>query len=185
MSLSTSAQTIEVSGTVKDLQQKPVHDVIVKVTSGKTTLAFGTTNRQGVYALSYDQSKVKGEAVLTFSHISYEKEEVTLTGDKRKRTEDAILIPKAIALKEVTVKADPLRLRGDTLSYNLASFLGKGDVTLEDGLKRLPGISVSDNGAISGTRRSATSSKCPSVISRWMPTPRGHRVSGMSSRRRW
>jgi len=149
MCVSVRAQTIEVSGTVKDLQQKPVPDVIVKVTSGKATLAFATTNKEGAYKLSYDPSKAKNGAVLTFSHISYEKEEVSLTGDRRKRTEDVILIPKAIALKEVTVKAGPLRLRGDTLSYNLASFLGKGDVTLEDGLKRLPGISVSDNGAIS------------------------------------
>jgi len=149
MCVAVRAQTIEVSGTVKDLQQKPVPDVIVKVASGKATLAFATTDKQGQYALNYDLSKAKDEAVLTFSHISYEKEEVALTGDNRKRTEDMILVPKAITLKEVMVKADPLRLKGDTLSYNLASFLGKGDVTLEDGLKRLPGISVSDDGAIS------------------------------------
>lgn len=149
-----SAQTIEVSGMVKDLQQKPVADVIVKVMSGKATLAFATTNKEGAYKLSYDLSKAKGEAVLSFSHISYEKEEVSAPSQPPQRGRsshqvDAILVPKAVALKEVTVKADPLRLRGDTLSYNLASFLGKGDVTLEDGLKRLPGISVSDNGAIS------------------------------------
>ena len=60
-----------------------------------------------------------------------------------------ILTPKSISLKEVTVKTDPLRQRGDTLSHNLASFLGKGDVTLEDGLKRLPGVDVAQSGAIS------------------------------------
>ena len=147
--VSAQAQTIEVSGTVKDLQQQPVPNVIVKVMAGKATLAFATTDKQGQYALSYALSKAKNGAVLTFSHISYEKEEVSLTGDKRKRTENMILTPKAMVLKEVTVKADPLRLKGDTLSYNLASFLGKGDVTLEDGLKRLPGISVSNDGAIS------------------------------------
>ena len=62
---------------------------------------------------------------------------------------DMILTPKSISLKEVTVKTDPLRQRGDTLSHNLASFLGKGDVTLEDGLKRLPGVDVAQSGAIS------------------------------------
>ena len=62
---------------------------------------------------------------------------------------DMILTPKSISLKEVTVKPDPLRQKGDTLSHNLASFLGKGDVTLEDGLKRLPGVDVAQSGAIS------------------------------------
>lgn len=71
-----------------------------------------------------------------------------------------LLTPKAVSLKEVTVKPDPLRQKGErlrvgehssgiTLSHNLASFLGKGDVTLEDGLKRLPGVDVSQNGGIS------------------------------------
>lgn len=60
-----------------------------------------------------------------------------------------LLTPKAVSLKEVTVKPDPLRQKGDTLSHNLASFLGKGDVTLEDGLKRLPGVDVAQSGAIS------------------------------------
>ena len=73
---------------------------------------------------------------------------------------DMVLTPKAVSLKEVTVKSDPLRQKGErlrvgehssgiTLSHNLASFLGKGDVTLEDGLKRLPGVDVSQNGGIS------------------------------------
>ena len=62
---------------------------------------------------------------------------------------DMVLTPKAVSLKEVTVKPDPLRQRGDTLTHNLASFLGKGDVTLEDGLKRLPGVDVAQSGAIS------------------------------------
>ncbi len=60
-----------------------------------------------------------------------------------------VLVQKSISLKEVKVRANPLLLKGDTLSYNLASFLGKGDVTLEDGLKRLPGVEVAKSGAIS------------------------------------
>ncbi|MBR1789580.1 MAG: hypothetical protein IJ762_10410 [Bacteroidaceae bacterium] len=60
-----------------------------------------------------------------------------------------VLAASASAQVKVTVKPDPLRQRGDTLTHNLASFLGKGDVTLEDGLKRLPGVDVSQNGGIS------------------------------------
>ena len=40
---------------------------------------------------------------------------------------DMVLTPKAVSLKEVTVKPDPLRQKDDTLTHNLASFLGKGD----------------------------------------------------------
>ncbi len=144
----TASAQVKVTGRVIDLQNKPVSDVIVKVVNGSKTLAFTSTNAKGEYALEL-KSAPSGEVSLQFNHISYEKESERLTLKERLTKVDMVLTPKEVSLKEVTVKPDPLRQRGDTLSYNLASFLKKGDVTLEDGLKNLPGISISDNGAIS------------------------------------
>lgn len=144
----TASAQMKVTGRVIDLQNKPVSDVIVKVVNGSKTLAFTSTNAKGEYALEL-KSATSGEVSLQFTHISYEKESERLTLKERLTKVDMVLTPKEVSLKEVTVKPDPLRQRGDTLSYNLASFLKKGDVTLEDGLKNLPGISISDNGAIS------------------------------------
>ena len=130
---------------------KPVGDVIVKLMSGTKTLAFGSTNAKGEYELEI-KSVPSGTLTLQFNHISYEKETSPLPASPSRGgvvKQDMVLTPKAVTLKEVTVKADPLRQRGDTLSHNLASFLGKGDVTLEDGLKRLPGVDVSKSGGIS------------------------------------
>ena len=150
LAVSASAQT-KVTGRVIDLQNKPVSDVIVKLVSGTKTLAFTSSNAQGVYNLEVKNAPT-GEVTLQFTHISYEKESSPLPASPSRGgviKQDMVLTPKAISLKEVTVKPDPLRQRGDTLSHNLASFLGKGDVTLEDGLKRLPGVDVSQNGGIS------------------------------------
>ena len=147
LAASASAQ-VKVTGRVIDLQNKPVSDVIVKLVSGTKTLAFTSTNAKGEYALEL-KSAPSGEVTLQFTHISYEKESERVTLRDKVTKLDMILTPKSISLKEVTVKPDPLRQKGDTLSHNLASFLGKGDVTLEDGLKRLPGVDVAQSGAIS------------------------------------
>lgn len=144
----SAAAQVKVTGRVIDLQQKPVSDVIVKLVSGSKTLAFTSSNAQGVYSLEVKNAPT-GEVTLQFTHISYEKESERVTLRDKVSKVDMILTPKSISLKEVTVKPDPLRQRGDTLSHNLASFLGKGDVTLEDGLKRLPGVDVTTSGAIS------------------------------------
>ncbi|MBR0046054.1 MAG: hypothetical protein IJP75_04100 [Bacteroidaceae bacterium] len=138
-------QTCEVTGTVKNLHNQPVADVIVKTERGGRSLAYTTTDQQGRYTLRFEW---KEEVTLIFSHVAYEREEIFLKEHKGKQSQDVILIPRTITLREVKVKAPSLQLMGDTLSYNLASFLGKGDVTLEDGLKRLPGIEVSGTGAI-------------------------------------
>ena len=144
----TASAQVRVTGRVIDLQNKPVSDVIVKMVSGSKTLAFTSTNAKGEYSLELKNAP-SGEVTLQFTHISYEKESERLTLKERTLKVDMVLTPKAVSLKEVTVKPDPLRQKGDTLSHNLASFLGKGDVTLEDGLKRLPGVDVAKNGGIS------------------------------------
>lgn len=147
LAVHASAQ-VRVTGRVIDSQNKPVRDVIVKMVSGTKTLTFTSTNAKGEYVLEV-KSAPMGEVTLLFNHISYEKESERVTLKEREAKVDMQLTPKAVSLKEVTVRPDPLRQKGDTLSHNLASFLGKGDVTLEDGLKRLPGVDVSKNGGIS------------------------------------
>ena len=147
LAASASAQ-VRITGRVIDLKNKPVSDVIVKMVSGSKTLAFTSSNAQGVYNFEV-KSAPSGEVTLQFTHISYEKESERLTLKDKVVKIDKTLTPKNISLKEVKVKANPLWQRGDTLSHNLTSFLGKGDVTLEDGLKRLPGVDVAQSGAIS------------------------------------
>ena len=144
----TASAQVRVTGRVIDLQNKPVSDVIVKLMSVSKTLAFTSTNAKGEYAIEM-KSAPTGEVMLQFTHISYERESERLSFKEKAVKVDMVLTPKNISLKEVTVKATPLWQRGDTLSHNLASFLGKGDVTLEDGLKRLPGVDVAKSGAIS------------------------------------
>ena len=153
----TASAQVRVTGRVMGLSPssggagggpKPVSDVIVKMVNGTKTLAFTSSNAKGEYSLEV-KSAPSGEVTLQFTHISYEKESERVTLKDKVTKLDMILTPKSISLKEVTVKPDPLRQRGDTLTHNLASFLGKGDVTLEDGLKRLPGVDVSKAGAIS------------------------------------
>ena len=153
LAINVSAQ-IRLTGRVTDLLNKPVTDVIVKLVSGSKTLAFTSSNAQGQYVLELKEAP-KSEVTLLFNHISYEtiSQRLSLKGSENtsplQRKVDVQLTPKSIFLKEVNVKANPLRQRGDTLIHNLASFLGKGDVTLEDGLKRLPGVDVAQSGAIS------------------------------------
>ena len=153
LAINVSAQ-IRLTGRVTDLLNKPVSDVIVKLVSGSKTLAFTSSNAQGLYVLELKEAP-KSEVTLLFNHISYEtiSQRLTLKESENdnplQRKVDVQLTPKSIFLKEVNVKANPLRQRGDTLIHNLASFLGKGDVTLEDGLKRLPGVDVAQSGAIS------------------------------------
>lgn len=144
ITISVKSQTI-ISGNVTNREGKSVSDVIVKLMVATKTFAFCTTDKKGHYEISFKNKETN--LSIQFSHISYNKETIQI--ENKSSVHDIILTAKDFVLHEIKVKADPIRVTGDTLKYNLASFLGKGDVTLEDGIKRLPGIDVSREGMIS------------------------------------
>lgn len=146
--LTARAQTV-IAGTTTDAATgKPLRGIIVKLFQGETTKAFSVSNARGEYKLSV-KAGLKGKAVLKFSHVSYAPEEavVNLDGQKAYKV-DQRLSQKSVTLSGVEVRANPVRQMGDTLSYNVKSFLNEGDVSLEDGIKRLPGVDVSQSGEI-------------------------------------
>ncbi|PKO99557.1 MAG: hypothetical protein CVU13_05635 [Bacteroidetes bacterium HGW-Bacteroidetes-8] len=53
-----------------------------------------------------------------------------------------------IVLNEVKIVAPKVSVKGDTLNYLTGGFLKEGDVSIEDMLKRLPGVEVTDGGQI-------------------------------------
>lgn len=140
---------IRFSGKVSDPKGCPLENVIVRLTGGARTYGYTFTDRTGTYTLEVSDTVRLDKVSIVFSHIGYDTQECVLEGTVGGGHADAVLVPNLQALPEVRVKASPLTRLGDTLRYSVAPFLGKGDVTLEDGLKRLPGIEVSKSGAIS------------------------------------
>jgi hypothetical protein len=57
---------------------------------------------------------------------------------------------KIIELKEVIIKAIPIpvKMKGDTVSYNAKAFKTRVNSTVEDLLKKMPGLSVDDQGRV-------------------------------------
>lgn len=59
-----------------------------------------------------------------------------------------VLKAEVIELKTVTIKARPIEKNGDTITYNVFSFSGKEDRSIEDVLRKMPGIEVEPDGRI-------------------------------------
>ena len=134
-----------VTGTVTDRKTgKAVSYVTVKaLNAADSLLSYAITGGDGAFALT-----LGGEtAAVEFTLMGYETKRIGV-GDMRRRMRVS-LAPSGIMLKELTVKARPIERRRDTLNYNVAAFQGKEDRYIEDVLKKLPGIEVAANGAIS------------------------------------
>ncbi len=141
-SVTVSAQTRSLSGVVTEEGGAPLPGVSVKLFSGSKMRTFARTNGAGTYKIAVPEAD---SVRLVFERMSYARQEHPLPqGDRL----DVCMSPAATDLKEVVISAPSVKLRGDTLSFNLAAFVGKGDVSLEDAMKKIPGITVESSGAI-------------------------------------
>lgn len=138
-----SAQTV-IKGIVSDVKSTPVGGAIVRAYADKTMLAYTLTDEKGQYRLtvsSQTKSIVVSAELMGFDTASR-------TVSNKPQNCDLTIKEKAVSLKEVIVKAPPIFQRGDTLTFNLASYISKGDYTLKDALKKLPGLDVDNSGKI-------------------------------------
>lgn len=142
--LSIKAQTV-ISGVVTSVTDgKPIEATMVRLINNNKIIAFCTADKTGHYMIR-TQSK-EPMLIITFERMSFTKK--TLTISNINQTLNVALDEDAVGLKEVTVKAPSVRQIGDTLLFNVADFVSKGDLTLEDALKKIPGIEINSSGQI-------------------------------------
>lgn len=137
------AQTI-ISGVANDSKSGGIKGVVVKVLNNGNTTAYSITDDNGRFELKFNIKEA--DLLLSFEHLTYNKLQRSISN--RSQTLDVILTERVLDIETVTVSAPMMRQRGDTLSYHLASFTGRADVSLEDAMKNLPGITIAATGKI-------------------------------------
>lgn len=152
-SISSFSQKLSISGNVQDTSAKgPLPNAIVMAIKlmDSTLVDFTRTNSEGFF-------KLKPLPIDTYqvviSHPKFADMGYFIFGDKKNLEYDfgkIILQPKNVSLDEVTIFAfkDPIYYKGDTLIYTADSFKTKANATVEDLLKKLPGLKVDKDGKI-------------------------------------
>ncbi len=130
--------------------REPVSYVSVSLTDAdsKKVIGGGFTNGDGYFSIALREEMRTAMVTLTLSHLSYEKISLTDRCD-RLLGKTHLIASRAEALKEVVVRPTVVRKRGDTIRYSVGQLLKLGDHTLEDAIKRIPGMTVGKNGQIS------------------------------------
>jgi hypothetical protein len=139
-----SAQAVE--GIVKSKENlQPIEDVVVTLSDkqGKT-VAYGFTGKNGAFRLRLDASP--DSLTLHFSLLGYESQTAPLP--KPLRGLEIFLVTKAFQLKEVSVRPEYVRVKEDTISYNVMALQTQDDRSIGDVLRKIPGLEVSKSGGI-------------------------------------
>ncbi len=146
------SQTAVVKGTVSDTSTKEIlTNAVVSILRAKDSVLYKFTrsNAQGRFSLS---GLPAGKFIVLVTYPKYADyvEEVTLTDTSTINLNKVALILKAKLLEEVVIKQkiSAIKIKGDTTEFTADSFHVQANATVEDLLKKLPGIQVDKNGKI-------------------------------------
>lgn len=139
----------EVSGVVTSIDGKSIvsASVIAKDTSNKI-LAYTSTSMQGSFELKLE---IQNTVVLYINAIGYEKKSIEISKEylSQNKTIEIQLLKREFEIKEVIIKKDlPIKIKKDTLVYDAKAFSQGNEKTIEDLLKKIPGINVLSDGTI-------------------------------------
>ncbi len=142
---------VQIQGKLIDTSGYPLPQATVMLLLPKDSslVNFGRANEQG----EFEFKNVKRQPyLLKASYVSYVPLQIDVNPSVDGAVELGALVMKQISkeLFEVVVRTAkaPLSIRGDTIEYNAASFKVPPGATVEDLLRKLPGMEIEADGSI-------------------------------------
>ncbi len=136
-------------GIVKDnLGSLNSTSIILKDSLSKSIVSYTYSDNDGNYKL---QTNKIGKFNLVFTSLGYETKIVPFTIDPEQNQIkiDVVLIGKPMDLDEVIIKAEsPISIKKDTINFKIKYFVNGTEQTVEDLLKKIPGLQIDSEGTI-------------------------------------
>ncbi|MDK2773281.1 MAG: carboxypeptidase-like regulatory domain-containing protein, partial [Flavobacterium sp.] len=137
-----------ISGYVKNNENSTLENINVILKNNEKIFNYTFTDSKGFYKLETNE---EGVFIVSFSSISYKTLDKIITI----KSEDSIIEinPKleegVYELNEVEIEIETeIRKKSDTIIFNADSFKQGNEQVVEDLLKKLPGLSINDDGTI-------------------------------------
>ena len=124
--------------------------IILLQQQDSTMVSFALANENGLFQLDNIKEDNYIIQVSFVSYANYSEELIVDWQSPSIELKDIVLKQSTEVLQEITIKAEhiPMGISGDTISYNASAFKTRPNATVEDLLKKLPGIEVEKNGEI-------------------------------------
>uniref|UniRef100_UPI00404917D1 carboxypeptidase-like regulatory domain-containing protein n=1 Tax=Flavobacterium sp. TaxID=239 RepID=UPI00404917D1 len=123
-------------------------NVILKRENSPDILAYAYADESGKYRL--ETSEI-GNLVLQFSSLSFKtlRIPIIVTSENKVIQTDAVLTNEIEELDEVILENErPITIKKDTIIFDAKAFLQGNEQTVEDLLKKIPGLNISADGTI-------------------------------------
>ena len=144
------AQNLHIDGKVSDPDKKPVENATVYLLKEKDSsiINYTPTNKEGKFSLKTDHLnepsflKIDAEKLQSYSKRLDKISQSFSLGD--------IVLEKSKinSIDEVKITVSPVKIKKDTIEFNASSIKVRPDSKIEELLKQIPGVEISNEGKI-------------------------------------
>jgi hypothetical protein len=131
---------------VLDSNLNPIERSVIFISQNDKQVLFGATDNEG----QFEKNLEKGNYDIKISKLGFKTFNQALVIDKPSSVE-YILEELAKKLETVIIKSRPniMKIKGDTISYDLKKIVDGTENKIEDVIKKLPGLNVDQAGKVS------------------------------------
>jgi hypothetical protein len=146
LAIQTNYAQNRINGLVSDSLNKPIINASISLKQNGIILKYTKTDSKGYYILEIENF-TETNLFLEARFLGYKP--ATLNYHIAKGVYNFTLKESTINLDVINVKHKPvIIIKGDTLNYRTADFANENDRSIGDVLKKMPGITVAENGKI-------------------------------------
>lgn len=138
----------KISGIIKDVKNNLfTTSIVLKDSTQNTILDYTYSTEKGEYLLSTSK---KGKFSLTFSSLGYKTKTISFEITNQTAIKiDAILEEQPFELDEIIIEAEKdFVIKKDTITFKTKFFTNGTEQTVEDLLKKIPGLNIDSQGTI-------------------------------------
>ena len=145
-----NAQKLNIEGQVFSFEKKPLENATVYLLKQKDSsiVNYTATNRDGKFSLKTDELneptilKVDADKLISYSK-NFEKIDKSFSLGTIELEKNSIT-----DIEEVKITVSPVKIKKDTIEFNASSIKVRPDSKIEELLKQIPGVEISNEGKI-------------------------------------
>jgi len=148
--LVTSAQKISLDGKIKASDRKPITNATIYLLKSKdsTIINYTSSNSEGRFSLKTDPVKES-------SILKIEADKHTIFSKSFDKIDNSLNLGeieledrKINDIAEIKISASPVKIKKDTIEFNASAIKVRPDSKIEELLKNIPGVEISNEGKI-------------------------------------
>ncbi|WP_415328576.1 hypothetical protein [Chryseobacterium sp. MMS23-Vi53] len=145
-----NAQKLNIDGKVSNFEKKPIENATVYLLKQKDSsiVNYTATNKEGKFSLKTDPLtdptilKIDADKSISYSK-NLEKIDQSFSLGEIELEKNSIT-----DIQEVTITASPVKIKKDTIEFNASAIKVRPDSKIEELLKQIPGVEISNEGKI-------------------------------------